>query len=204
VNRRIVANTFVALAIVGVVGAVFFLEWTDGRGGDSAPTESPTTISPTNSSTTTSPPTTLAPTTLEPSTLAPTTLAPTTIVTTTLAPTTLAPTTVPPTTIATTTTVAPPPQEFIPVVVSNAGTVGERVGLTLFRLAELGYRDARGLNATVPQTDTIVYYQPEWYPAAERLALELGLAATAIAPIESAPPVAGLDNALLLVYLGGA
>jgi hypothetical protein len=183
VSGRALVNLAVGLVIVGVVGAVLYLEGAnDGSGGDASATVAVTDPPTSPATTTTLPPTTLASTTTVAAT------------TTTVRPTT---------TLAPTTTVAPPPQEFVPVVVANGSTQGERVGITLFRLSELGYSGQRGLNGSVPLPETTVFYQPDWFPAAERLALELGLPATAIAPIETAPPVAGIDGALLMLYLGG-
>ena len=137
------------------------------------------------------PPTTTTTTSLPPAT---TTTSTTTTTTTTTTSTT---STVPPTTIE------PLPREVWKVVVVNGSTVGERLVPTVARLQELGYGDVRGLVGAVQILDTVIYYRlPGQQGAADRIGADLDLDAS-FAPFEDAPPVAGLADAQLIVYLGG-
>ena len=53
-------------------------------------------------------------------------------------------------------------------------------------------------------TETTVFYVEGLQAAAELPAVDASLANTAITPMSEAPPVAGLANAQLLFYFGGA
>ena len=128
------------------------------------------------------PPTTLPPATTEPPT--------------TLPPTTLPPTTLPPTTLP------PPDRASVPVVVTSAGLDGERVGPTVYVLALTGWTNIRGVNGVVRLPVTTVFYVDGFQNAAEQMAADMSLPVTQIAPMSAAPPVAGLGDAVLLVYLG--
>ena len=173
----------VALVAVGVVAAVMYLERSN--------TFATATTSTSTSTTTT---TTAAPTTLPPTTAA-TTLPPTTR---TLPPTTLPPTTLPPTTLP------PPERASVPVVVSSGPSNGQRLVPGAFLLSSVGWTDIRPTNGSSPLFETTVFYVDGSRAAAELLAVDAGLSAAAIAPIADAPPVAGLGNAQLLFYFGGA
>ena len=66
-----------------------------------------------------------------------------------------------------------------------------------------GWANIRGLNGSIPLVDSVVYHAEGFEGAAEVMALDLSLPATATAPIAEAPPVPGVADAQLLVYLGG-
>jgi len=121
----------------------------------------------------------------------------------TLPPTTLPPTTLPPTTLPPT-TLPPPERALVPVVVSSGPSNGDRLAPGAFLLGSVGWSDIRPLNGSVPLTQTTVFYVDGLQASAELLAVDGGLAVTSIAPMADAPPVAGLANAQLLFYLGGA
>ena len=122
----------------------------------------------------------------------------TTTTSTTQPPTTLPPTTLPPTTLP------PPDRSTVAVVVSSGSTTGARVRPTAYVMSTVGWSDIRDLNGSVPLAETVVFYADGFQSAAELFALDASLPITAIAPMSTAPPVAGLGNAQLLVYLGGA
>lgn len=183
-TRHRILTALVALIAIGVVAAVVYLE-TSNSGGEAA-----TTTTATTTTTTTLPPTpTLPPTT---------TLPTTTLATTTVAPTTLPPTTLPPTTLP------PPERALVPVVVSSGPSNGDRLGPGALLLGSVGWSDIRPLNGSVALIDTTVFYVEGLQAAAELLAVDASLPTTAIAPMSAAPPVAGLANAQLLFYFGGA
>ena len=63
----------------------------------------------------------------------------------------------------------------------------------------------RGLVGAVKTTETVIYFLDEGARgAAERLRADLELPDVEIALFEGAPPVAGRNDAQLMVYLGGA
>ena len=81
--------------------------------------------------------------------------------------------------------------------------MGERLAPVIARLQELGYSDVRGLVGAVQTVGTVIYYQFDGQQsAADRIRADLELD-VAIAPFDDAPPVAGLSDAQLIVYLGG-
>jgi hypothetical protein len=173
----------VALIALGVVGAVMYLERSNTNTVTTATTS-------TSTSTTTS---TLTTTTLPATTTAATTVAPTTVASTTLPPTMLPPTTLP-----------PPERALVPVVVSTGPSGGQRLAPGAFLLAAAGWADVRPLNGSLPLFETTVFYGDGFQAAAELMAADTGLPVASIAPIGDAPPVAGLANAQLLFYFGGA
>ena len=173
--RQTILIALVVLVTLGVVGAVVYLETTN------ASTPSTTT----STTTTTLPPTTTSSTT--------TTSTSTTSTSTTTTSSTLPPTTLP-----------PPERALITVVVSSGSTAGQRVQPTVFFMSVAGYTNIRGVNGAVPLVRTTVFYAEGFQAAAELLALDAGLEVTDIAPMEDAPPVAGLGAAQLLLYLGGS
>lgn len=185
-NRHVVVNIVLALIALSLVGWALYLENDDG-------TAAPATTTTTSTTTTTLPPTTLAPTTV-----APTTVPETTLPSTTLAPTTLPPTTLPPTTLP------PPDRALVPVVVTAAGLNGERVGPTAYLLSLAGWTDVRGVNGAVQLPATIIYYVDGFQNAAELMAVDMQQPLTSVQPIAAMPPVAGVGNAALVVYLGDA
>ena len=183
-NRHRILTALVGLVALGVVGAVVYLE----TGESSSAAAATTTTTPT-----TVPPTTVPPTTLPPTTVPPTTLPPTTV-----PPTTLPPTTVPPTTLP------PPERALVPVVVSSGPSDGQRLAPGAELIAAVGWTDIRPLTGSVALTETVVFYAEGMQASAELLAADTGLALTSVAPLDDAPPVAGLADAQLLFYYGGA
>lgn len=179
VTRARFLTALVALIAIGVVGAVVYLERTNvSTAAEAAITTSSTTSASTTSTSTTTSTTTLPPTTLPPTTLPPTTLPPTTL--------------------------PPPERSTVAVVVSSASTTGARVRPTAYVMSAVGWSDIRDLNGSIPLVDTTIFYVDGFQNAAELFALDASLPITAVAPMTAAPPVAGLGNAQLLMYLGGS
>ena len=92
----------------------------------------------------------------------------------------------------------------MPVVVSSGPSDGQRLGPGAQLIAAVGWTDIRSLTGSLPLTETIVFYAEGFQSSAEMLAADTSLPLTAIAPLAEAPPVAGLANAQLLFYFGGA
>jgi hypothetical protein len=181
-SRNRILTALVALIALGVVAAVVYLEQS--------------TTSTAVSTTTTS---TVAPTTLPATTVATTTtVTPTTVASTTVAPTTVPPTTVPPTTLP------PPDRALVPVVVSSGPSDGQRIAPGAFLLGSVGWADVRPLNGSTALVETTIFFVDGMQAAAELMALDAALPLTSIAPMRDAPPVAGLADAQLLFYFGGA
>ena len=188
-SRHTILNICLAVLAVGLVGAVIYLEQSNDAAGEGTPT----TIAASSTEVTT---------TVDPTTIPSTTLDTTTVPATTLPPPTVPPTTEPPTTLPPT-TLPPPERALVPVVVTSAGSTGERVGPTVYLLSLGGWSDVRGLNAAVPTTATVIYFAEGFQNAAELLAVDMTLPVTSVAPLATAPPISGLGNAALVVYLGG-
>ena len=86
----------------------------------------------------------------------------------------------------------------------NGTPSGERLAPMIQRLRDLGYDDIRGLVGAVQTPETVIYYRFEvMEPAADRLRADLGLDNVRIALFDEAPPVAGRNDAQLMLYLGG-
>ena len=184
------------MALIGVVvAAVIYLETSNSSSAAATTTTSTTSTSATTS---TLLPTTEAPTTVTPITEAPTTVTPITEAATTVTPTTLPATTLPATTLP------PPERSLVPVVVSSGPSNGARLAPQAFLLGTVGWSDIRPLNGSVAFTQTTVFFTEGLQAAAELLAVDAGLPVTSIAPMADAPPVAGLADAQLLFYFGGA
>lgn len=91
------------------------------------------------------------------------------------------------------------------MIVVNGSSSGERLAPTVEALEALGYEGVRGLVGAVQATETVVYYQFDGQQsAADRLRVDLGLDSVRIAPFEEAPPVAGRNDAQVILYLGGS
>jgi hypothetical protein len=185
--RHRILTALVALIALGVVAAVVYLEQSTTSSAVSTTTTS--TVAPT-----TLPATTVATTT----TVTPTTVAPTTVPPTTVPPTTLPPTTLPPTTLP------PPDRALVPVVVSSGPSDGQRIAPGAFLLGSVGWADVRPLNGSTALVETTIFFVDGMQAAAELMALDAALPLTSIAPMRDAPPVAGLADAQLLFYFGGA
>jgi hypothetical protein len=199
VSRHTILNIVLAVIAATLVGAVIYLDNVNDNPAASGTLTTATTSTTLAASTTDStmiPTTTIAPTD-PPTTAAPATEAPTTVPPPTEPPPTEPPTTLPPTTLP------PPERALVPVVVTSAGSSGERVGPTVYLLSLGGWTDIRGVNGAVPAPFTIVYYVDGFQNAAEQMAVDMSLPLTSVAPLASAPPVSGLGNAALVVYLGG-
>jgi len=173
-HRLLIA--LVALIAVSTTGAVIYLETSSS--GSAAPMTRTSTTTSTTTTTSTVPPTTVPPSTTLPTTVPPTTLPPTTL--------------------------PPPERALVPVVVSSGPSNGARVAPQAFLLGTVGWSDIRPLNGSVALTQTTVFFVEGLQAAAEMLAVDAGLPITSVAPMVDAPPVAGLANAQLLFYFGGA
>ncbi len=90
----------------------------------------------------------------------------------------------------------------MPVVVTSAGLSGERVGPATYLLSVAGWTNIRGVNGFVQVPQTTIFYADGFQNSAELMALDMSLPITQTAPLAAAPPVAGLGDAALLVYLG--
>lgn len=104
----------------------------------------------------------------------------------------------------TTTTAVPglPERSELEVAVANGAEVPGIAQRTADSLQAIGYVDVQALDGPVPADATTVYYTEGYRPAAERLAVDLGLSPDAVGPIVGAPPVDGLLFVQLLAYLG--
>jgi cytoskeletal protein RodZ len=172
-SRRSVLNMILGALAVGLVSVVVYLEATDATSAAATTTSSTTTTLPPTTTSTTS-----------------TTSTSTTSTSTTSTTSTLPPTTLP-----------PPERGLVPVVVTSASLSGERVGPTAYLLSVTGWTDVRGVNGAVTVSATVVYFADGLQNAAELMAVDLQIPVTSVAPLATAPPVAGLGNAGLLVYL---
>ena len=132
-----------------------------------------------------------------------TTSLPTTTTTTTSTTTTTTTTSTTTTTTTTSTTIEPLQRDAYAVVVVNGSTVGERLEPTVQQLIELGYTDVRGLVGAVRTVETVIYYADGDANAGARMRADLELDVD-LAPLGEAPPVAGRNDAQLMLYLGGA
>jgi len=101
------------------------------------------------------------------------------------------------------TTIEPLPRDAYAVVVVNGSTAGERLEPTVDLLIELGYTDVRGLVGAVRTVETVIHYADGDVNAADRMRADLELDVD-LAPLDEAPPVAGRDDAQLMLYLGGS
>lgn len=179
-NRATIINSVVAVAIVSLVAGVFVLD-SDRVGAPMTTTTTSTTLPATTTSTSTTTTTTTTTTTSTTSTTSTTTTS-----------------TVPPTT-------EPPfyPRELWKVVVVNGTSGGERLAPTIQQLRDVGYVELRGLVGSVRTSMTVVYFSQGAESAADRLRVDLGLDSEVL-PLEEAPPIAGRNDAQLVLYLGGA
>ena len=129
--------------------------------------------------------------------LATTTTTSTTTTSTTTTSTSTTTSTAPPT------TEAPFPRSLYAVVVVNGSTAGERLAPIVEQLLGFEYANVRGLVGSVRTAETVIYYIDGGANAADRLRADLGLDIR-IAPFDEAPPVAGRNDATLILYLGGS
>jgi hypothetical protein len=128
----------------------------------------------------------------------------TTSTTTTLPPDTTTTTSTTTSTTSTTTTIAPYPRQAYQLLVVNGSSVGGRLDPTIGLLRLAGYEDLRGVSGAVRTPTTTVYYLGDAFiGAAARLAEDVGVDPTSIAPWDEAPPIPAVGDAQLIVYLGG-
>jgi hypothetical protein len=180
--KATIINSLVGLVIVAAVTAVFVF---DGRGSEPVLSAASTTTTSIVATTSTSTTTTSSSTT--------------TSSTTTIAASTTTMSTVPPTTDP------PLPRELWKVIVVNGTIRGERLQPTVDLLRTAGYADVRGLVGAVRATETVIYYLLDGQQsAAERLRDDIQLGDVAILSFDDAPPVAGRNDAQLMLYLGGS
>ena len=93
-------------------------------------------------------------------------------------------------------------REYLAVIVSKGPGAGGRIQPTVDALRFVGYGDVRGLNGAVRADLSTVYFGEGLQSSAEQLALDAGLTLADVAPLAEAPPVAGLGDVGLLLYLG--
>jgi hypothetical protein len=104
---------------------------------------------------------------------------------------------------ATTTTTTPArPASAVKVLVANGSTVRGLAGLIATKLHTAGYNTLAVVNATQQVTASLVYFQPGYQKEAAAVAGTLGVAATAVQPTPSPPPVTNLSTANVLVVAG--
>jgi hypothetical protein len=145
------------------------------------------------------PSTTEAPETTLPEPPEPSTTTSTTPPTTSVAPATTAP---PPDT-----TVAPAPvlpeRSDVRVAVANGANIAGAAARFATLLEGIGYVDVSTLDGTGISETSVVYHADGLELLAARLAVDLQLPPTAIAPLATAPPVDGLAaDTQLLAYIG--
>lgn len=142
-----------------------------------------------------------------------TTTTSTTTTTTTIPPTTTSTTTTPSTTSTTSTapSTVPPSTEvpderfFTGILVVNGTTGGERVQPAVDRLRAAGYGQVRGTGGAVLSQETVVYAIDESFRAeADVVAVDLGYEPgdLRVALFADAPPISGVLEAKIIVYLG--
>lgn len=114
-------------------------------------------------------------------------------------------TTTPPqstTSAAVTTTTALPDRANLDVSVVNGAEVGGTAGRTSDFLEELGYANVGFFDGSEIVDLTVIHVAEGFEAAADRLAVELGMAPDLIRPLESLPQVDGLESPTIVVYLG--
>lgn len=107
-----------------------------------------------------------------------------------------------PSTSTTSTTVPVVDRGSVAVVVANAADVRGIAAATVDRLRVYGYSAVTAVDATDVAPFTLVYFAPGFESAAERLALDLALPATAVAPIEQVPALEDDAPAQLVLVVG--
>jgi hypothetical protein len=153
------------------------------------------------------PSTSVVPDTTTPETSAPeSTVPPTTEPETTEPETTVPETTEPSTTVPDTTDSVPaelPDRSELNVAAANGANIAGAALRMTVRLEAIGYVDVASLNGTDIVALTTVYYAVGFEEAALRLADDLDLLDSFVAPIENAPEVDALPaDTELLVYIG--
>lgn len=176
-SRIAVLNIILGAVASSLVTILIVLETTDDP--------PPPTTTTTSTTTTTVPPSTTTTTT--------------TTTTTSTTTTTTSTTTIPPT------TEVPVDRFFVAVVVVNGTSTGELIEPVRSRLRNAGYGFVRGMSGVVPTQNTVLYALDESFIGeAEVVAQDLGfeLDDIEILLFEDAPPVSGILDAKVIVYLG--
>ncbi|MFN3255486.1 MAG: hypothetical protein ACE37B_07305 [Ilumatobacter sp.] len=196
-SRTTVLNLILGIIALGLVATLVILETSD----DAASTSTSTT--PTSTTTTT---TATVPATTSTTTTTTTTTSTTTTLLATTSTTSVPASTVPASTVPASTEV-PIERFFVAVVVVNGSTAGERLDPVVQSLRDRGYGFVRGLGGAVLVQDTVLYALDESFIGeAEVVAADLGFAPgdVEIQLFDDAPPVSGVLDAKVIVYLGGS
>ena len=89
-------------------------------------------------------------------------------------------------------------------MVVNGSTQGERLPPIVAWLGGLGYPAVRGLVGAVQTPKSTIYVIDESFRSAgEVLAKDMNLRRRDVRLFSKAPPIAGIGNAVMIVYLGG-
>ena len=105
------------------------------------------------------------------------------------------------TTTTTKTTTGTVPKSQVSVQVANGTTTSGLAGTFTTKLQLLGWNTLPRLNGPA-ETATVIYYHPGFLWAAQEIASELPVAATAAKPIGTATPVPGATGDDIVVILG--
>jgi len=105
------------------------------------------------------------------------------------------------TTTTTKNTTGTVPKSQVSVQVANGTTVSGLAGTYTTKLQLLGWNTLPRLNGPT-ETATVVYYHPGFLWAAQEIASELAVPATAAKPIGTATPVPGATGDDIVVILG--
>ena len=93
------------------------------------------------------------------------------------------------------------PKSQVSVQVANGTTVSGLAGTYTTKLQLLGWNTLPRLNGPA-QTATVIYYHPGYLWAAQEIATEIPVPATAVKPIGTAAPVPGATGDNIVVILG--
>ena len=93
------------------------------------------------------------------------------------------------------------PKSQVSVQVANGTTVSGLAGTYTTKLQLLGWNTLPRLNGP-SETATVIYYHPGFLWAAQEIATEIGVPATAARPLGTATPVPGATGDDIVVVLG--
>ena len=93
------------------------------------------------------------------------------------------------------------PKSQVSVQVANGTTVSGLAGTFTTKLQLLGWNTLPRLNGPA-QSATVIYYHPGYLWAAQEIATEIPVPATAVKPIGNATPVPGATGDNIVVILG--
>jgi hypothetical protein len=111
------------------------------------------------------------------------------------------PTTQPHSTTTTNSTSATVPKSQVSVQVANGTTISGLAGTYTTKLQLLGWNTLPKLNGPT-ETATVIYYHPAFLWAAQGIATEIGVPASAARPLGTAAPVPGATGDDIVVILG--